>query len=63
MSTARRRRIRAAIEEAAEEGTSRDLLTVLCADGSIAVELQLTDDQSARLDWYVAATKGMVAET
>jgi len=59
--TRRKRRIRAAVEEAEEDGTSAELLAGLGAE--IAIELELTEEQGTRLDWYVRATRGRVAET
>ncbi len=59
--TRRKRRIRAAVEEAEEDATSAELLAGLGAE--IAIELELTEEQGTRLDWYVRATRGRVAET
>lgn len=59
--TRRKRRIRAAVEEAEEDGTSAEILAGLGAE--IAIELELTEEQGTRLDWYVRATRGRVAET
>lgn len=59
--TRRKRRIRAAVEEAEEDGTSAELLAGLGAE--IAIELELTEEQGTRLDWYVRATRGRAAET
>ena len=63
MSTDLRRRIRAAIREASRTGTSADLLARLCADGTIAAELRLTDADGARLAWAMVARRGKVAES
>lgn len=63
--TRRKRRIRAAVEEAEEDGTSAELSAELLAGlgAEIAIELELTEEQGTRLDWYVRATRGRVAET
>lgn len=59
--TRRRRRIRAAVEAASEDGTSSELLVSLAPD--IAVHLELTEEQGTRLDWWISATRGKLAES
>lgn len=59
--TRKRRRIRAAVEAAAEDGTSAELLVSLGPE--IAVYLHLTEEQGTRLDWWLHNTKGRLAKS
>lgn len=61
--TRKRRRIRAAVEAAAEDGTSAELLATLARTGVLSDWLKLFGERKVRMDWGLSAARGKVAES